>query len=460
MKQNNKNYLFFNFNPVIENKIINKSDLTIESVYNITLENNIIEPVHDFTDIFELIIDKQNLESFYDENKDILNQLTDIKFYEFIYDKNYYERVFVLTQNYKLYEIDKSLNIIVDLNIKFSSEPKTFIRDNKIYFLSKNDILIYFEKFENPVFISSFCNIEKVCTHDKYLYFTTGEEPFKIFSTENQELSNISDDLSYFEYFELNSNDGKILEILNFKDNLYIVQQYNITKMTLHSGKFTLHSYCKIESRIFENTISQIDDYILIYTTSGLYIFDGNDFKQIFSNITKKICNNQNQAVSFNNKYYLTTKLLINDKIESVLLEFNLENNICNIYKIGKIKNIYVSKTISEYNLFINVEENNNSMLLFYNNNYNSINKKYIKFNKMTFDDTFVKTLNSIKFICNGKFYINIGSDISNIQLSSTNYTRMSNLGLRGSYFQIEIFGDEQFFIESFLIEISNVGEY
>jgi len=142
MKQNNKNYLFFNFNPVIENKIINKSDLTIESVYNITLENNIIEPVHDFTDIFELIIDKQNLESFYDENKDILNQLTDIKFYEFIYDKNYYERVFVLTQNYKLYEIDKSLNIIVDLNIKFSSEPKTFIRDNKIYFLSKNDILL------------------------------------------------------------------------------------------------------------------------------------------------------------------------------------------------------------------------------------------------------------------------------------------------------------------------------
>ena len=80
---------------------------------------------------------------------------------------------------------------------------------------------------------------------------------------------------------QLNQDDGYILKIVNYKNNIYIVQQYGISKLVISNGEYQIISNCSIKSSIFDNTIELIDDYVVFLTSSGLYIFDGNDLKQI-----------------------------------------------------------------------------------------------------------------------------------------------------------------------------------
>ena len=55
MKQNLKNYNFYNFNFKHEKTCVNKNELTINSHYNLTSNNSTIKPLFGFSDYLEKI---------------------------------------------------------------------------------------------------------------------------------------------------------------------------------------------------------------------------------------------------------------------------------------------------------------------------------------------------------------------------------------------------------------------
>ncbi|MBQ4541347.1 MAG: hypothetical protein IJA23_00695, partial [Clostridia bacterium] len=53
MKLTSNNYLFSNFNGEFLSESISKNSLSINNIYNLTTQNNTIEPVCDFSDLIE-----------------------------------------------------------------------------------------------------------------------------------------------------------------------------------------------------------------------------------------------------------------------------------------------------------------------------------------------------------------------------------------------------------------------
>lgn len=360
----------------------------------------------------------------------------------------------MIDSNYTLYELNCADLIFNDLNLQFSSIPTAINSNNKLYLYNHDDLFIMITNDNFPIIIVTPPNLISIENFHDYTIFATHENKFSIFITELTDIINIESDLSNYIEFKLSPELGKILKIIIYKDNVYIAQQYGISKFTFDEDSATIKNFCSIQSSIFAETISLIDDYIVFLSSSGLYLFDGNDIKQIFTTITKNINGEDFKSVVFNNKYYLKSKYYINDISESVILQFDIENNYCTIYKIGEIVDIYVIKNLQNYMLVATIKDENNVYeILTYDKTTVTKFDKYLKFNKIAFDETPEKVLSEVKIQSIGKYQLIINSDTESSQFDINGSAHIKNIGLKGQIFEIEIKSKHAFVIESILLK-------
>ena len=83
---------------------------------------------------------------------------------------------------------------------------------------------------------------------------------------------------------------------------------------------------------------------------------------------------------------------------------------------------------------------------------------KYIS-SKLSFDDKVIKVLNDIKLQSKGDFSISIKSDIQTAIFNSSEIHQIKNIGIKGQIFQIEIYGNDNFEIESINLKTSTIQE-
>lgn len=459
MKTNN--FLFSNFSTEIFPSSINKNLLTIKHIYNLTTENNIIEPTFSFSNYFKTYFKTtETYNSFIQINSTLIDSIIYATEYTY-YDSNLNEtisRLFLIDSSFNLYELDNKTLIINFCHYTFLSFPEIENFNNKLYFISKNDLFLMIDEGNEPITITSNKNISSFIKYHNYSLFSINEDKFSIYFAEDTEFHNIEDSFLY-QSISLSKDNGAINKIIVYKDNVYIIQQYSISKLTIKDSSFSITSYCSIQSKIYHETICIIDDYVVFYTSAGLYIFDGNDIKQIFKNITSSINSSNLKAVAYNNRYYLLSNVFINNISSRCIIEFDIENNICKFHNIGNVQNIYVIRNLNNYYLI---------SLIVYENKYevactsskHLINvEKYIKFNKITFDNNNIKVLNEIKFQSVGNFKIRINSDIQSAEFEIFETKNISNIGLKGQVFEIEIFSDSAFAIESISIKTTSYSE-
>lgn len=461
MKQIKKNFLFSNFNSDIENRKILKSDLKIESIYNLTAEHGRIEPTLAFTNFFENLIPNESYQTFSSENIELLNKIIYTTIYEYE-DENSHEiekRIFALDSSFYLYELNFTTLKFNSLNISFSEFPTVIKQNGKLYFFLHNETFVLVYGNCNPICLTAMPNLTNFCNCNEKAFFTVKDNSFKIYFTEECEIEDLSDEIENYEYISLNPDGGKVLKLITYKENTFVVQQYRISKIYSNSKEIKLQVICDTKSKIFDKTICQIDDNIVFLSTAGLFVFDGNDIKQVFKNITNNLCRSHFNSISFNNKYYLATKYYINELSEDVLIEFDFENMSCNFSKIGYIENLYSIKSYNFYELLIVIKNENDYKIFRQNQNKLCQIEKYIKFNRISFDDQNTKILNSLKLSSGGQFILNIKSEIDEVSFKVYESCEINNIGLKGQWFEFEIVSEQVFWIDAILIGINFVEE-
>ncbi len=461
MKQLKKNFLFSNFDPQLSNKKVLKSDLKIENIYNLKADRGIIEPVFNFSNFFKDALKEEFYEQFLNSNQAILNKIIYVTIYEFenLETKQIDKRLFAIDNNFYLYELNFNNYLFNSLSIYFSEFPKILKTNGKLYFYNDSENFVLIDCMHSAVCLTDVPNFTNFANSGTQTFFTIENENTKLYFTELTELENLSTEFENYEYINLNSDGGKILKILLYKDNLYVIQQYSISKVYITTKLIRLQLSCTIASKIFDDTICQIDDYIVFCSSAGLFLFDGNDTKPIFKNVCANFVGNNFISCAYNNNYYLGCKMYVNEVAENILAEFNIENNLCNFFSIGKITKLYSIQTYNNYELLAICKENENYKILRLNNKQLISGSEYLKFNKLTFDDNHTKILNSIKLSCFGNFELKITSDIESIVLKSAEKFEVGNIGLKGHIFEIEILSEDAFYIESIFIEILSVEE-
>lgn len=462
MKLTFNNYLYSNFNTKFLQESISKSTLSINNIYNLTTRNNVIEPICDFSDLLSTHFEADTYNSIKEKYPNLLNNICKVYLYDY-YDSTLSlitNRVFIIDNNYTLYEIDTISKTITDYNFQFASKPNALIANNKLYIYSHNDLFLMINSSNYPIILTDVVNLISLEDFNDYTFFNCIENKFSIFYTEKTELVNLESNLNNYNEIKMLPENGEVNKVFTYKNNLFVIQQYAISKILIDNDTYKIQSICKIKSTIDTNTIEMIDDYVIFLTSSGLYLFDGNDTKQIFRFETENLIHSNNKSVSYNNKYYLKTEYYINEIKENLILEFDIENENCVFYKIGNVEDIYLIQTLSTYKLIAIVNEDNNlSLAKFLDFKSIAQNHKYIKFNKLTFDDTPVKLLSEIKIISYGKFYLTISSEIqsSTFEIDGISYIR--NIGIKGQAFEFEIFSDSNFKIESIYIKTTSYSE-
>lgn len=441
---------------------VSKSTLTIKDIYNLKTDNNIIEPVCKFSNIFELFFEYPTINAIKNKFHSVMSNILKVYLYEY-YDEDSNElikRIFIIDKNYRLYEVDGENQTLIDYNFKFEKMPIDFNINNKLYLCSNNDLSLLISNNNSPIVLTDIVNFKSIINFDSYTIFNCAEKKFSIFYTESAELENLESTLTSYNEINLLQSNGELEKIILYKNNIFAIQKYAISKIIIDEDGYQIQNLCSIKSAIDANTIELIDDYVVFLTSNGLYIFDGNDIKQIFKNYTINLIHSNNKSVAFNNKYYLKTHYYIDDIKESVILEFDIENNQCNFYKIGELIDIYCFQNISQYRLIAIYESSNDTTsAMYFNDNFLNTMPKRIEFNRLTFDDTPIKVLNELKILSYGTFYVTISSEIQSSIFKIEGVSYIKNIGIKGQAFSIKIESNSNFKIQSIYIKTTPYDE-
>lgn len=459
MSQTLKKFLFTNFKNELS-KSITQNELTINSIYNLTVKNDIIEPISGFSSLFEKVLSKKTYEEFYSNNASVLADTLQTAIYEY-FDSNtssYKTRIFTIRKNLYLYEYDYSLNMLVFSNISFSNTPFIFYKDNCLYFLSQNDVLITVENDAiytrlKPPSLKDFYVFE-----DK-LFYISSKEKFKIYHTEDCELFNLSQNLSDSYSLDLKPEDGEVLKLCFYKEKLYVIQQYKISRITISSTSIAITECLKINAKINKNTISSLDNYIVFCSDKEIFIFDGNNIKSVFKSLHPDIDLVEAIGTSFNDKYYLKSRILIDEYYEIVLIECDIESLTYQIYNIGEISNLTTIQTPNHYHLIALVYQDSRYSFVCLNYSVLAGKTKYLKFNKITFNSNNLKYLKTIKIQSCGNYKFTITCDFKSETFSTSDTNLIINsLSMIGHYFDFKIESESSFYIDSIYVETLESG--
>ena len=465
MREVNKLYNFCNFNLKIKEPNLSKNELSAQSFQNVDLYSSSIKTVGGFQGLFQEIF--LNNESI---NNEIVNSFIYITTYDY-YDSevfNYKTIYFCIDKNYSLFKVtyENDSFILVDLNINFTQLPEVFTYAGKIYFYQKNEKFIYFENNQDAVVVSSFADFESYVNYYENSYFISSSEPYKVFYTEKTDIENLSDDLSVYSEILAESSGGRVLKLVSLKNNLYVVSQYAISKVVIDGDDYYLSTNCFIKSKIDEKNIFEINDYLMFFAGGKCFLFDGNEFEEIFSSETKLIQSGEKiTGLVFDNKYYALARL--NGDLDKSLLEFDIGKKKVRIFHISNAVSMYKIKSISCYKLVIVTEEDSvtngvtdKKYFLFEKCDGGQIfGNRFVKFNSICFDDTIEKKISDIKTVSSGTFTIKISSENGSKLIPVSGNLHVRNLGLSGYGFDIEIYSEDDFDIKSILFKVQTITE-
>lgn len=450
MKTKSQFYSNFKYNP--SNKINNQNNLSINDLFNISTENETIKSCGFQSDLIQNLFTPEISNTITQNNKEIIDSIIIITIYEYFNEINqgFEKRVFALSENFNLYELDYSSCIFTSI-YSFTSKPKIIESNNILYYFDSNENCLLIENNNIPI-IEKLPKIKSFTTDSTNIYFTLENQSNILYIDKIFQLKDLSVNTEQYDFISIPVEDGLIENIFYIKDKIFILTKYSIYKYD--SDNKILIKQNDLNLSVYKNSSTLIDDNIIFYTSNGLYSFDGIDIKQIFSN-----CLNFTKNANF---IYFNHKLYIFDvEFKNILFEYNLNKNTITKYKIDNFVNFYIIKNNSCYNLVINCKAENKNQLSIFNDvsTINKYPKQYVKFIPTFLNSNSIKQINKLYVNSRGIFQIKISSEITSTTCFVSDEKQIQSLCLDGIVFYIEIFSDSDFELNSFLINYTEVGE-
>ena len=452
-----KNFIFnnFTFTEPQNNK------LKIANHSNIALKRNYITSCFGTSDLFENLFDESTYQILKEKYSDFFNSIIRIINYNYYLSSTYesHNRLFVLTNDLKLYEFIPSTNSFDYLNIQFDKFPIIIIENNTLFLHKTDNTSVLIEMNGIPVTVLNSCPVLSYEIYRSRLLFVNKNLPYTVFLTFSPVLYTLSSNINYYGKFNFNSEYGRILKLIYYKNKLYVFQQYKISCCSaLLNDSIYFNEAASLNNKIIEGTIFHINDNIVFLTNSGLFCYDGNDLTKMFEDTTDKIILSDNvKAVVYENEYYLVCALKENPN-KNVLIKFNIENEQTEIFSDYSINDIYDLKLDNKYLLCVNASDTTNPNIII-DKNKTSNKPKLIAFEKTNFNISNFKQLQDIKILGEGEFFVEIKSDVQKYKFKTVANVSVCNLNIKGNVFEFSIYSTNNFRIDSLIINILEIGE-
>lgn len=170
--------------------------------------------------------------------------------------------------------------------------------------------------------------ITDMCMHEGVLYCCLKEPAFKVWYATDLNPEKVGDINSYSGYISLNDSLGNANRVITFDENVYVIRDYGISKISYVQKTFTVSEVYSSNTKIFENTACVCGNVLLFMTKEGLYTFNGTKVTKNEINFSKILENNNSlTASSLASKYYLACKLKFEDDKQILCEEEEFVNN-------------------------------------------------------------------------------------------------------------------------------------
>lgn len=451
MKTKSQFYSDFKYNPI--NTLNTYNNLLINDSFNINTENNTIKSCGFQSDLFKQLFNAEIAEDIKSNNFELLKSITKIIPYEYFNEINncFENRIFALDESFSFYELDLNSHSLKNI-YTFISNPKIIQSDDILYFFDEDNKCVLIEN-SNLLTVEELPKIKSFTTNSTKIYFTLENKSNILYASELCKLKDLSKNIEQYDSIKIPLEDGFIENVFCIKDKIFILTQYSIFKYD--SENSSLIKQNDLNLYIYKHSSNLIDDNIIFYSSNGLYLFDGIDVKQIFSNHLKLSKNAD--FVYFNHNLYI-----FDSKFKNLLFRYNLTNNTFIKYKISNLTNFYTIKTSVIYTLVICYKNDNQNIISTLDNTLDQNQKleQYVKFKPTFLNSNTLKQINNIYVNSTGNFQLKISSEISTVIFSISNEKQHLKLCLDGTFFNFEILSESDFELNSLLINYIEVGEW
>lgn len=426
----------------------NGNELAILDSKNIKILNGKIYSWNKFSNVIKYLFSNEDSDLIITKNKDVLDKT--IGFYPYIYfDELIKEnklRLFLLTKNFELFELENESKTFTIKHTFLDKNINVFYIKNSLYFLhEKGECLI--AKYDEEIVSKFMPKFDKIFIKNNMIFFNTLDNPFRVYFAEENDIENISIDLSKYDYFDINLECGNLLHITQILNKIFLVCSYKI--LVIDSEEKTVSISQNLSFKIEKNTIQNYEDYIVFFANDSIYSFDGNNIKILMSNLKFNLLNNAN-SFTFNDNYYI-----FEANNSGFIYEINLTDFTLNKLFILNLANIQVIRTLLFNNLFISfIDEDNNYNNITINNEDSRVLETYILFEKINFDSISKKQICDIQINAQGCYDFIIKSNLSNYSFVGENNIIKSNINLPGNTFQFIIKTKGEFSLKNIVLNV------
>lgn len=170
--------------------------------------------------------------------------------------------------------------------------------------------------------------ITDMCMNEGVLYCCLKEPAFKIWYATDLNPEKVGDVGSYSGYITLADSLGDAKRIFTFDEDVYVIREYGISKISRIQKTFTVSEVYSSNTRILDKTACVCGNLILFMTDEGLYTFNGNRVeKNKLSFVDMLEINDSICSQSLGSKYYLACKLNYDDNKQIMCETWDYKNN-------------------------------------------------------------------------------------------------------------------------------------
>lgn len=181
--------------------------------------------------------------------------------------------------------------------------------------------------------------ITSMCMHYERLFATVDGEKISLWFSDDLDPTNWNVSSTEAGFINMIDARGQLNKVISFKDYLYVFREYGISKITAYGRQeeFNVAQLFLSSTKIYEKTVCECGDSILMLLDDGIYAFDGINAERLNLNIENIIKADTNAvATYFNGKYYLSCRI---DFPDDDIVGCESENYINNAVIIVDIAN-------------------------------------------------------------------------------------------------------------------------
>lgn len=243
-------------------------------------------------------------------------------------------RLLVYTDNKKIY-LNQMMNNSNKLHwlyeMEFDNTPITLAykkQDSDAIIISDGKTMKIWETNYSPYTVHNTPIITDMCMNEGVLYCCLKEPAFKVWYATDLNPEKVGDVGRYSGYIELTDGLGDAKRVFTFDENVYVIRDYGISKISRIQKSFTVSEVYSTNTKILDKTACVCGNLLLFMTTDGLYSFNGNRVVKNQIDFVKLLENNSGvNAQSLGDKYYLACKLNYNDNKQICCETSNYVNN-------------------------------------------------------------------------------------------------------------------------------------